>query len=264
MERSLSAQELIERAFALAKKSGKSDWWVMNIPVLKNRLLQLTDQTFKESDFGASTFREFLQNNADLLQVDNSFLPGAVTLKSSGTISTDSPTPIPRKQSIRPDLWRAILDYSSGSRYLWNAATSSASVAPENSDGPFLPTITAEVMREWKTEFLSSVSGYDPESERLKTWQEQSLPTAALPGPLRLPWNRFLKQKIQGTIKEWFEQQKLPAPPIAAVQEATSSTGDETETLREFVIACVRLMSLDELERLSLPTKAAFRVKTRL
>ena len=263
MEHPRSAQELIERAFAQAKKSGKSDWWVMTIPVLKNRLLQLTGQTFKESDYGASTFREFLHNNDDLLQVDSSSLPGIVTLKSSEGISTASDSRVPRRQSIRPDLWRAVLDYSSGSRYLWDTATSTASVAPDGSNGPFLPTISPDVMRQWKEEFLSSVSGQDSESERLKTWQEQSLPTAALPGPLRLPWNRFLKRKVEETIKGWFEEQKIAAPRIAD-QESSNPADDETESLREFVIACVRQMSKEELERLSLPSKAALRAKARV
>jgi hypothetical protein len=39
MEHSLSAQELIELAFTQARRSGKLEWWVMAIPVLKNRLL---------------------------------------------------------------------------------------------------------------------------------------------------------------------------------------------------------------------------------
>src|ERR1035441_7310148 len=150
-----SARGLIERAFAQARRSGKLEWWVMAIPVLKNRLLQITEQTFKESDFGASSFRKFLQNNTDVLEIDNSFLPGAVTLKSAEPMPLSQDISNLQRNRVREDLWRAILDYSSGSRYVWDAESSTAIIAPEGSEGPFLPTISPETMTQWKTEFLA-------------------------------------------------------------------------------------------------------------
>ena len=83
-----------------ARQSGKPEWWVMAIPVLKNRLLQITAQAFKESDFGALTFREFLQNNANVLEIDNSFLPGAVTVKSAQSIPRVPSTSTPQRTAF--------------------------------------------------------------------------------------------------------------------------------------------------------------------
>ena len=260
MEHSLSARDLIERAFAQARRAGKPEWWVMAIPVLKNRLLQITGQTFKESEFGASTFREFLQNNTDILDIDNSFLPGAVTLKSAGGASQSHDTNLPQRNRIREDLWRAILDYSSGNRYMWDTDSSSAIVAPEGNEGPFLPTISTETMTAWKREFLASLSEI-PEDSRIAVWQTQSLPTAALPPALRLQWNRFVKQKVQSTLREWFESQHIASPPIVH-PAIPSEKRDDTELFREFLIKCIALMSKEELETLSIPSSVAFRANS--
>ena len=260
MEHSSSARGLIERAFTQARRSGKPEWWVMAIPVLKNRLLQITGQTFKESDFGASSFREFLQNNTDVLEIDSSFLPGAVTLKSAENASPSHDTSSPQRNRIREDLWRAIMDYSSGNRYVWDADSSSAIIAPEGSDGPFLPTISAETMTEWKREFLGSLPEI-PADSSVTTWQTQSLPATALPPALRVQWNRFVKHKIQSLLREWFESQGIPLPPLVH-PAIPAEKRDETELFREFVIKCIAQMSKEELEKLSIPSSVAFRVNS--
>ncbi len=260
MEHSSSARGLIERAFTQARRSGKPEWWVMAIPVLKNRLLQITGQTFKESDFGASTFREFLQNNTDVLEIDSSFLPGTVTLKSAESANPSHDASAPQRNRIREDLWRAIMDYSSGNRYVWDADSSSAIIAPEGSDGPFLPTISAETMTEWKREFLWSLPEI-PDDSSVTAWQTQSLPTTALPPALRVQWNRLVKHKIQSLLREWFESHGIPLPPIVH-PAITVEKRDDTDLFREFVIKCIAQMSKEELEKLSIPSSVAFRVNS--
>jgi hypothetical protein len=260
MEHSPSARELIESAFAQARRSGKPEWWVMAIPVLKNRLLQITGQAFKESDFGASTYREFLQNNTDVLDIDNSFLPGTVTLKSTERVPPSQDISSPQRNRIREDLWRAILDYSSGNRYVWDTDSSAAIIAPEGSAGPFLPTITPETMTEWKRDFLASLPD-KPDDARLTVWQTQSLPTAALPPALRWQWNRFLKHKVQSTLRGWFEHNEIPSPPLVH-PVIPAANRDETGLFREFVIKCIAQMSKEELEKLSIPSSVAFRVNS--
>ena len=260
MEHSLSARYLIERAFSQARQSGKPEWWVMAIPVLKNRLLQITAQEFKESDFGASTFREFLQNNADVLEIDNSFLPGAVTLKSAQSVPRVTSTSTPQRNRVREDLWRAILDYSSGNKYVWDTESSAAIIAPEGTEGPFLPTISPETMTEWKTAFLAGLPD-NADDGHLKVWQTQSLPTDALPPALRVQWNRFLKHKVQSTLREWFDSHHIPQPPIVH-PVIPAEKRDDTELFREFVIKCIAQMSKEELEKLSIPSSVAFRVNS--
>jgi len=255
-----SARELIELAFGQARRSGKPEWWIMAIPVLKNRLLQITAQAFRESDYGVSTFREFLQNNTDVLEIDSSFLPGAVTLKSAKSASQPRNVSTPQINRIREDLWRAVLDYSSGNRYVWDNAASEAIIAPENSEGPFLPTISAETMTTWKHEFLTSLP-QEPDDSRLAMWKTQSLPTAALPPTLRPLWNRFVKNKVQSKLREWFESQDIASP--ALVRPAIPFERQEgAGALREFVIKCIAQMSKEELEKLPIPSSVAFRVNS--
>jgi hypothetical protein len=263
MEHSSSAQELIERAFTQARRSGKPEWWVMAIPVLKNRLLQITGQKFKEAEFGASSFREFLQHQTDVLQIDDSFMPGAVTLKSANKLTAPSSTATQPRDRIRPDLWRAVLDYSSGNSYVWDPASSTAIVGSKTDDALSLPTLSAEAFKEWKGEFLATLSAQESEGSRLKEWQEHSLPSVVLPSVVRFSWNRFVKQKVQTTLMEWFEKHHIAAPSLTQLQAAsTENSQDETERIREFVIECVKKMSKEELERLSIPSGAAFRVRS--
>src|SRR5712692_8296654 len=100
------AADLIERAFGLARKSGKPEWWVMTIPVLKNRLLLLTKNTFKEADFGATSFRDFLSKIPDIVRVDETPLPGFAILKSAAPEHWQPPSANKfRGERIRADLW---------------------------------------------------------------------------------------------------------------------------------------------------------------
>src|SRR5271157_2021777 len=120
MHEAPAAADLIERAFGLARQSGKPDWWAMTIPVLKNRLLLLTNKTFKEADFGATSFRDFLNKIPDTVRVDDNSPPGFVILRSAAPERHErSSQSAFRGERIRPDLWRAVLDYSSGRKYVW-------------------------------------------------------------------------------------------------------------------------------------------------
>ncbi len=76
-------RELIRAAFAKAQESGRPDWQRMTVAVLKNRILDLTEGTFRESDYdyGASTFQEFARNHGDILAFDDTRTPPVAILK---------------------------------------------------------------------------------------------------------------------------------------------------------------------------------------
>jgi hypothetical protein len=265
MEDSLAARELIERAFGLAKQSAKPEWWIMAVPVLKNRLLQLTKGSFKESDFGAVSYRDFLQKNTDTIRIDDSNPPGAVMLRSAEGIPQQGQTrPSHRRDQIRPDLWRAILDYSSGNRFQWNAANRVAEPAPVESEGPLLPTISPDDLKEWKNDFLSGRTGANEQSDQLEAWVDEGLPTAALPVVMRPAWNKYLKRKVHDRLKEWFDAQSITPPPINEEVNYAISRTPEHDALRAFVLECVKLMSKEELEKLPIPSSVALRAKSKL
>src|SRR5689334_17183736 len=103
-EQRAAVRVLFEEAFAQAKASGKAA--SMRSAVLKNRLLSLTDHRFREADYGARTFGEFLALFPDLIEVDHSSKPPLVSFR--GDIGTSHLATPARPARVRPDLWDAI------------------------------------------------------------------------------------------------------------------------------------------------------------
>jgi hypothetical protein len=256
-----AAAALIERAFALARQSGKSDWWAMTIPVLKNRLLQVTKNTFKESDFGATSFRDFLAKVPDIVRVDGTSLPGVAILKSAAPKGWERPSrKVFRREQIRADLWRAVLDYSSGRKYVWDISEQAARLAKPEDDGLPLPTISDADLDGWRVEFVASHKPTDPEvAKRVEEWCKKRLPTLVLPAQMRPAWNRYLKRKVEQRLQDWFGSNSLTLPAIMEEREASDSSDKQVETLREFVVCCVRTMSKQELLELRISPVTAMR-----
>ena len=100
----------------------------MRIAVLKNRLLQMSDRKFDERKHGAHSFREMLGQYPHILRIDS-----ADVELSAGKKMPDA------KQRVRADLWRAVMDYSSGRRYAWDTVQQCARPA-EAGDTLIIPT----------------------------------------------------------------------------------------------------------------------------
>ena len=112
------SRALIRDAFEKAKASGRPDWHRMSVAVLKNRILDLTQGLFKESDHGATTFQDFVRQHGDILELDRNTKPPVAILK--GVSPEPESTPQRTAVRIRADLWRAVLDFSSHRRYVWD------------------------------------------------------------------------------------------------------------------------------------------------
>src|SRR5208282_5635295 len=196
MPEAATAADLVQQAFALARRSGKDEWWVMTIPVLKNRLLLLTKNSFREADFGATSFRDFVNKLPDVVSLIESPPPGFVVLKSASDKHPHGLATAKRfGERIRPDLWRAVLDYSSGQKYVWDASQRIARPVATEGEGPLLPTISAADLGQWRADFLSTHKTTDPENaKRAEEWLRASLPTVGLPAPMRPAWNNYLKR----------------------------------------------------------------------
>jgi len=265
-----SGKRLIERAFEAARDAGSPEWRTMTTAVLKNRLLDLTERSFKEADWGASSFRGFLAQFDDLVDVDASQRPPLVSLREE----TAEAVPAAKKSAwpsgdlgprrrIRNDLWTAIVDFSSGTRYYWHkgeaAAFSSGSSKPP---GELLPTLSKEEFEGWRSEFVERRKAEGPAGEALGAWLRYERGIVELPHDFRIAWVVELKQRVLMRLLEWFEVRELTPPEDLIVDEATSRpTGMETEALRELVIASVRDMTREELEALQLPASAVLRLK---
>lgn len=256
--------ELIRRAFDLARASGRSDWRRMSLPVLKNRILHITARNFLESEYGASSFRRFLEMMpAGSIEIDDTNAPPAVNLLPS---SDDPPPPEHRVFAmVRPDLWRAVLDYSSKRRYVWDLSSGRARPAETPDEVPVLPTTDTAALAKWRNAFKEEHDGntVGSDSERLQRWAADGLPTAFLPAKLRPLWSIVLKERVTEILRSWFRDNRIGEPADLLVQTKPTPAADDVEGLRDFVVKCVALMSEQELRAIPVPASVALRASNK-
>ena len=252
------SRNLIRLAFEKAKESGRPNWYRMDVGVLKNRIPNLTNRGFRESDYGVPTFLEFVRNHRDVLELDETRWPPAVTLKgvhqASGSASESAPT------RVRSDLWQAVMDFSRDARYVWDNDERVAKLAGDAAaDGPAMPTITTEEFTRWKNTFADGVEDAEQDA-RFKDWVAHLRPASFLAAHLRQRWNDHLKKEVEIRLIAWFQRQNLPLPAdLLETLHGVVRTPDEE--LRRRLIACLRSMTMDELERVQIPSSALLRLK---
>lgn len=256
---------MIRTAFERARKSGVPEWQTMTPAVLKNRLLDATDRTFDESDWNASSFAEFLKQFDDVVaHVPDSRPPQIKLVGGESPSAPQEIRDIGSRRRIRPDLWDAILDYSSDLRYFWDG-TRAVKVAPDEvATGVELPTLDKREFSEWRSDFVRRESANHPSSSpRLVSWLEKDQPLVALLRPLRTSWVIELKMRVFGRLEDWFQAEGI-APPDDLVydDELAESPDHDSDPLRERVLAAVRAMSREELETLQLPATVLIRIKS--
>lgn len=249
------SRTLIERAFARARESGRRDWHRMSVAVLKNRLLDLTGRNFREADYGASTFLEFVRSHGDILELDTTTTPPVASLKGVPTDASAGSGHGPGR--IRSDLWRAVLDFSSGNRYVWDPVREVATSGDDVS-GPDIPTITADTFNEWKRAFASTVDDVAAEA-RVSEWTEHRYPASFLPPPLRQRWLGHLKTGVRDHLLAWFSQQDLKPPSDLLEAPKPTDASARAEDLRKRLIDCLRVMTPEELERVQVPASVLLR-----
>ena len=230
----------------------------MDVGVLKNRILNVTNRSFRESDYGCTAFIQFVRSHSDILDLDETRWPPSVTLKgvqdepelAAGSV---------RKQ-VRPDLWRAVMDFSGDRRYVWDDDEGVAKPAGDDAtSGPAMPTITVETFTRWKRAFADSVD--DAEIDVLfMDWVEKLRPTKLLAPRVRHRWNDYLREEVEKHLRAWFQQQNLPLPPdlVKTGEGVVRSPDDE---LRRRLIACVRTMTTQELKTVQIPSSVLLRLK---
>lgn len=236
----------------------------MTPAVLKNRLLDATDRTFDESDWNASSFAEFLKQFDDVVApVPDSRPPQIKLVQGESSSAPEEIRDIGSRRRIRPDLWDAVLDYSSDLRYFWDG-TRAVKVAPDEvSAGVELPTLDKSEFSEWRHEFVRRESANHPRaSARLVSWLEKDQPLVALPRPLRTAWVIELKMRVFRRLEDWFQAKGIAPPDDLVYDDELAGSPDATaDPLRERVLAAVRAMSREELETLQLPATVLMRIK---
>jgi hypothetical protein len=267
--------ELIRAAFDRARESGAPEWRTMTTAVLKNRILDLTDRGFAESDWGAPSFGGFLKLFPDVVTLDLAGRPPRATL-----VSEEAPAAAPTeaepgqreigpRRRIRGDLWSAVLDYSSPGEYWWDGSRA-VRVKPgsslEGAEARRLPTATQEEFKAWRAEFVKRKSEESPGAGAfLHSWLDREEPLTALPGTFRIPWVVELKRRVLDRLEDWFTVNEIAPPPDLLIDESApppgSSGSGDPSSLRDYVLAVVGQMTREELEALNLPVSALLRVK---
>lgn len=259
-------KELIRLAFMAAREKGKSDWHLMQIAVLKNRLLQMTGGAFDVSGYGYLTFRDLIRENNDLVRInpdDPRQVEWIESHKFTQYVGSENLSGSQNRE-IRPDLWRAIMDFASGNLYIWDASKGVARETSIVNGAKLLPTLNQETLHQWRAEFANSHAEQvsdEAGKQKLGKWLERGLGTNALPYILRAPWTSYLKASVIDRLKSWFKDQGIPLPNLAEIKTHASVTSD-LDALRRMVIDCVSLMTKEELDALKLPVSAIARAKS--
>lgn len=263
--------QLLEAAFDAPREQGRVDWRSMTAAVLKNRILKLTGRDFREQDWGASSFRGFLQLFSTLVDVDDAVNPPMVRWIGAATSAAESSGAgedfgLGPHRRIRDDLWTAVLDYSSGQSYFWDGrgAVARPAEAENAPPAPRLPTLTREEFLGWRSEFVTSALAENPMAQHLlEAWRESEAGTAALPRQFRTVWIGELKSKVLSRLLDWFALERIDPPPNL-VQDAPMRRAQDaqTEEIRELILQCVRVMSRSQLEELRLPADVVLRVRS--
>ena len=265
------AKQLVRQAFEQARLKGKPDWHQMTAAVLKNRILEITDRRFEESSYGAETFIAFVDQVADLVTVDRTVVPPIIELKEPETNAlerADESSGTGRRR-IRSDLWRAALDYSSGTEYVWDAADGRARPRQIGDECPLISTVMPTTHQRWQREFAETVrtsATIMPEhQEQVEIWATDQLPISKLPQPLIPRWNAFLVDKVHRHLLRWFDKSQLDPPGdlSSEIADPTARRTSENEALRRLVMRVVGEMTDRELEQLDLPARAVLRATRR-
>ncbi len=241
----------------------------MTTAVLKNRLLNSTNRKFSERDYGVSSMVDFARLFPEDLEVDTRSAPPVIRLTQPET----HPAPVTENsgrtersvpyKKIRPDLWRAAVDYRSGATYVWDEIAGLARVANIDDSSPAVPTATDTEVAGWRHDFADSVR---PELssgrviERLDEWLQYGYGTAFLPTELRGRWSEFSREKVEVLLRNFFEDQSLAPPddlvtayrekPARVLRSAQSGRPINVSRLRELVQRCVAVMTEQELTEL--------------
>ena len=124
----------------------------------------------------------------------------------------------------------AIMDYSSGRPYIWDASAGRARVAQANDEGALrMPTLTMVELAEWRFSFVEANKG-QLQGQALvsaQRWQEQGLPTTYLPFTLQQLWNKELALRVKQRLQDFFS--RLNQGGAIDTEEVSASSRAEAE-----------------------------------
>lgn len=260
---------VIQAAYEAARES-RDDWRSMPLPVLKNRLLALTNGDFHEWDYGWPNLRFLPRAYPDLLELDASTphgaaayvaSPGAARVDQDESARPDAHVAATRGSGrrIREDLWKAVVDYRSGLKYVWDPSLARAvGVDGDDDDGrPTFPTIEANDVREWRSDCARKWVSLNGNTDRdsIDAWIDD--PRVRVSNRFLEAWRADQRERVAARIADFFESVGLGTP-ADAFPSASAPTRPEL-TAREIVRLAAEVMSDSEIDSLQLSVSVVFR-----
>jgi len=260
---------------------------------VKPEMQRLTGGEFNEKNLGFSSFGAFVAaaENADLV-VRIETVPGHPMIKSTRATGTPSPTAarvtneaLPSGPRLRPDLWRAFVDWrpeitrvydkKKGKALMFPAAPGTNSTKEEDEirleadreKDRFVPIapIPMETQYRWIKEFIET-HGDNPLAVALRSTMEQARPIKAFSHVIRADpnlaqaWRSSRLARVAAVVTEWIGSQGLPIQPWEQPattplrrEQARGIAAASNESLRALIHAAVDRMPAAELLRLSIP-----------
>jgi hypothetical protein len=275
-----TAEDLIVDSFAVARAT-KSEWDIMLLAVLKNRMIAASEGTFDEADYGAPNMASFALKFPTLLAPEIDGAQGAVRIKQPDRVPEVAITPQTQTSTtavagkahrIRTDLWNAVMDYRSGFSYVWVLEEGVARpLEPGDTQTFLLPTLSNEDVRAWRQELLERVRAEVSDGEVIReteTWASSNAPTQLLPFIARSTWNSLQNSNVERRLRDFFELHELEIPSDLIAEKTTSrrqssvsgSTKKGEIGLRMFLHRCIDAMTEAEMKSLLVPVGIAARV----
>lgn len=256
---STKLEQLLRDIFDERMRAGKP--LRITIAVLKNRLLDKTNRTFNESQYGASSIADLIKKFPHLISLDLSQNPPIVEWKSETVVPTVA---IDEGKRVRNDLWRAVM-YLHDKECEWNEETKSISQASPDSQNK-IPKVDRDKLIAWRKAFsdLQRPSIHDAhELQRLDKWStDLKSVTPNLPKQLQRPWNDYVKKQVAAHIASWFSQNKYDPSSIWTTDDIGSRPGHVND-LRAFIHRCIDAMTESELNDLRLAPGVLLRTTNR-
>ena len=228
-------------------------------------LPRLSDAVLKAEERG------LVVRHRDVKHLELSPGPATGLTKSVASITSQPYRP----QYVRPDIWRAFAFISPGQRHFFDSTRNKIVSAPSNESPPTdnlnatryisIQPILVEEQQRWMREYAESKESLnvfdapinDPKCYvRFPEWIQRVAPKLAG------DWRRFRTQRIVEFIKSWVSQHQVSAdgfftptrPRRELADDTTSEAGGES-AVREAIVAVVREMPLEDLERLAIPLR---------
>lgn len=172
-----------------------------------------------------------------------------------------------RGEMLRTDLWRALVDWSGGPRYVYrpSAKTTSVLTGELAANDVLVPSLSDEERSDWISQFVQSQSPDEKAQLEAAVSVGGFRELVRASEPLKRRWSRYLRRRVLDRATEWAAANGIPESdifvsspkPSRPIVTAGAPKGDDA--LRQRVLETLSTMPLHELLRLPIPLEYTLR-----